>query len=54
MHTKGGIDKKSLNYLLEGNCLKYGPDYIHILKKIHRLDQLVLQIYLIVELTLIK
>jgi hypothetical protein len=43
MHTKGGIDKKSLNYLLEGNCLKYGPDYIHILKKIHGQDQLVLQ-----------
>ena len=43
MHTKGGIDKKSLNYLLEGNGLKYGPGYIHILPNFHRLDQLVLQ-----------
>ena len=34
MHTKDGI---------EGNSLKYGPGYIHILPKIHRLDQLVLQ-----------
>ena len=44
MLTKGGIDKKkSVNYLLEGNSLKYGPGYVHILPKIHRLDQLVLQ-----------
>jgi hypothetical protein len=43
MHTKGVIDKKSLNYLLEGNNLKYRPGYIHILPKNHRLDQLVLQ-----------
>jgi hypothetical protein len=32
-----------LNYLLEGNSLKYGPGYIHILPKIHRLDHLVLK-----------
>ena len=43
MHTKDGIDKKSLNYLLEENSLKYGPGYIHIFPKMHRLDQLVLQ-----------
>jgi hypothetical protein len=44
MHTKCRVDKKkSLNYLLEGNNLKYGPGYFHILPKIHRQDQLVLQ-----------
>ena len=33
MHTKCRVDKKkSLNYLLEGNNLKYGPGYFHIVK----------------------
>ena len=43
MYSKGSIDEISMKYLLEGNKDKYGPGYIHILPKIHRLDQSILK-----------
>ena len=39
MYTKGVIDYATFNYLNNGNQIDYGPGYMHILPKIHRLNE---------------
>ncbi|CAG2236448.1 unnamed protein product [Mytilus edulis] len=39
MYTKGVIDYSTFNYLNNGNQIDYGPGYMHILPKIHRLNE---------------
>ena len=39
MFSRGVLDEITFDYLMKGNQNKYGPGYMHILPKIHRLNQ---------------
>ncbi|CAC5417020.1 unnamed protein product [Mytilus coruscus] len=39
MYTKGVTGYSTFNYLNNGNQIDYGPGYMHILPKIHRLNE---------------
>ena len=43
MKTEGNLDNNTYKYLIEGNATNFGVGYMHILPKIHRLDQSVIQ-----------
>lgn len=39
MFNRGDLDEITFDYLMKGNQNNYGPGYMHILPKIHRLNQ---------------